>query len=380
MIYLDNSATTKPFDEVTQTVAQIMSQQYFNASATYGAAIKSDKIYQSCRETLARSLGCAPGEVFFTSGGTEGANAALRGALEAAHNKRHFIISATEHPCVYETAKYLSQLGYSLDIAPVLPNGEVDPDKLLQLVREDTALVSVIHVNNETGVINDIKAITDAVKAKNPGCVIHCDGVQAHFHITTNVKALGVDIYTTSGHKIHGPKGIGVIYIKKGLPFKPQMLGGGQQDDFRSGTIDLPAIAGYAKATELWRENGYQNKICQYKEKLWEGLAGIGDIEAIGQDYSKTAPHILNISFKGINAAVLQSALDKRGVIVGKGSACSSRNTKVSRVLTQMKVPTELAQGAIRFSIGALNEIDEIEPLIDILQEEVTRLRKFKRK
>lgn len=376
MIYLDNCASTRAYDEAADTVKRYMLEDYFNPSASYAAALPEEKAFDWAREALAGIMGAH--SVYFTSGGTEGANAAIKGVFDALQggetSKSEIIISEVEHPAVYEAAFSLRARGVRVLVAPVKQTGEADIDQIAEMVNPNTALVSIMHVNNETGVINDIDAIARAVKQKNPMCLIHSDGVQGHLRLKMPA---GADIYTTSAHKAHGPKGVGAMAVKKGVKLAPFIYGGGQQDKMRSGTINMPGIMGYFRAAEMFVETGALERIRAVKNRYLGLISELDGAHIIG---AETAPHIICAAFEGVQAASLQSALEARGVIVGKGSACSSRKAKVSRVLTAMKVPSKYAEGAVRIGIGAFNTLEECEEAVRAIREALSYLRRFKRR
>jgi len=380
MIYLDNSATTCVFESAAEIMRKQMTEQYFNASATYAAALQNERLYLEAKKSIANSLKCSQNEVFFNSGGTEGANTALFGAISASNDRKHIVISAIEHPAVYDTALALKSRGCSVSIAPVNKDGTVDANVLASLVTSQTAIVSIMHINNEIGSINNLSELSKAVKSVNPATLFHSDGVQAYMHIPCDVIACGVDIYSVSAHKIHGSKGMGAMFIKEGTPMKPLIYGGGQQDNMRSGTLNMPGIAGMRAAVDtLSSMQDLMPKLSDIKNAYIEELKQIAECLIIG-DPSKTAPHIFNIAFKGIQAQVLQNALEEQGVIVGKGAACSSRTNKISRVLKELEIQADYAAGAIRISLGAFNTLDEVKPATQIIKDTVLRLRKFKRR
>lgn len=375
MIYLDNSASTRAFAQAAEAVEKYMLEDYFNPSASYAAALPEEREFFRCREVLSRTVD--ERRVYFTSGGTEGANTAVAGTLLSAARgaeQPEAVISEIEHPAVSQAALLLRKMGVKVLVAPVEPTGEIEPQRVGEMVTPRTALVSIMHVNNETGVINDINAIAALVKAKNPDCIVHSDGVQGHMRLET---PSGTDIYTTSAHKVHGPKGMGVIAISKDIRIAPLIYGGGQQDDFRPGTLNMPGIAGYTRAIEVFKEEKILDKISQIKTEYINLLSGIDGVYLIGKN---TAPHIICVAFEGVQAASLQSALEARGVIVGKGSACSSRKNKVSPVLAAMKVPAKYAGGAIRISLGAFNTLEECSQTVGALEEALKYLRRFRRK
>lgn len=380
MIYLDNSATTRVCEGAVQAALAHMTQEYYNPSAPYGAALAVEKQFLQARKTIAESLGVRPEEIFFTSGGTESNNTALFGAMAAGGEGQNMIVSAGEHPSVYDAALQLQNRGVSLRIAPLEKDGTVSTERLGELVDENTALASIMHVNNETGAVNDLAALAAAAKSKNPKAIFHSDGVQAYLRLPAEPKSCGVDMYSLSGHKIHGPKGIGALYIKKGIPIKPLLYGGGQQENMRSGTLPMPGIMALAAAAEeMQADEDYSERLKNIKAAFVSQLADIPESIFLGET-DRTAPHIISIAFAHVQAQVLQNALEAEGVIVGKGSACSSRSAKVSRVSEAMGVPAQYGTGGIRISLGRYNTLAEAEPAAAAIAKAVEHLRKFRRK
>lgn len=373
MIYLDNCATTRPFDQVVDIVADTMCTKYVNSVAPYALALQNERFFMQCRHTIAQTINASEQELFFTSGGTEGDNTAVFGACARGDGK--IIISAVEHPGVYEAAMHVKATGVKVEVLPVDQAGGVDLAALEAALDENCRLVSIMHVNNETGTVNPLDEIVRIVRAKAPKCIIHSDGVQAHLRIALDVKALDIDAYTISAHKIHGPKGIGALYVKSGCGLRPLLYGGGHQEGFRSGTVNLPAVSGYAQACRLFNRDVCED-IGKIKQVFMERLQGC----VINAYHAETSPHILSVGFAGLQAATLQNALEEAGVIVGKGSACSSRNARLSRVLQEMHIDRATAEGTVRIGIGAFNTVQEAEKACIIINDTATRLRRFKRR
>lgn len=376
MIYLDNCATTRAFDEAVSASARFQAECYYNASAPYSAALSAEKEMKKAAAVLAASVGLRAEEVFFTSGGTESDNWAIFGAA-AARGAGRIICSAGEHPAVYEAVMHLKQAGYDTAVAPLRPDGCVDEQALLSLVTENTVLVSVMHVNNETGALNDIAALAKRVKEINPACLFHSDGVQAHMRVPLKLSETKVDLYSASAHKVHGGKGVGCLFVKKEVRLKPLLYGGGQQNGLRSGTLNLPGIAAYAEAVRKFEEEKIAQRIAKVLQVYRRRLGLIGVIH--GREEA-SAGHMLAVGFEGVQASTLQNALEEQGVIVGKGSACSSRNARISRVLEEMRVPQSLAAGTVRIGVGAFNTEQEAEQACEIIEQTVGRLKKFRRK
>ncbi len=373
MIYLDNCATTRVFDESADIMRKFMLEQYVNSSAPYAVALDNEKIFNQCRKNIAETICASEQEIFFTSGGTESDNTAIFGSITRDRNK--ILISATEHPAIYEAALRAEKCGAQVVIIPVDDQGIVIKDVLEQELDEKCAIVSVMHVNNETGAVNPIEELANITHKLSPGCIFHSDGVQAHMRVNCDVKNWNIDAYSMSGHKIHAPKGIGALYVSKKCRIAPLMYGGGQQDAFRPGTVNLPGIAAYANSAQTFNDD-VVNKIAEIKALFQTELVNC----SFNSSKCNSAPHILSVSYSGIQASTLQNALEDQGVIVGKGSACSSRNARISRVLESMKVPRKQAEGTIRIGIGAFNTINEASQACQIINNVSNRLMRFTRK
>ncbi|MBC8530650.1 cysteine desulfurase family protein [Gehongia tenuis] len=381
MIYLDNSATTRPFEAVAETIKQASLEDFYNPSAPYGRAAAVEEKVEAARARTARPIGCEPGRIVFTSGGTESNNAALLGvALKRHPAKKHFVVGGIEHPSVLRTVQFLTNLGCT--VTAVDPNGKgvIEPEKAAEAVTEDTVLVSVQHVNNETGAIQDLAAIAAAVRAKSPA-LIHADGVQAYLKVPLSLDA--VDFYTVSAHKFHGPKGVGALYLRRDASVVPYLMGGGQEGGRRSGTLNVPGIVGMGLAAELYQTNRkeYVNHMMALKLLFLKELRNqLDEVYVNGPDPERAAPHILNLAFPGVRAEVLLHFLEERGVIIGTGSACSSKNTKVSAVLSAMKVARVRAEGSVRVSLCPLLTEADMKEAAGHMAEGVKMLRRFRRK
>lgn len=370
MIYLDNSATTRPFCEVLDAVYNSSKEDFFNISSPYYKALETEKKMLSAKKIILKALNATDKEIIFTSGGTESDNT----ALNLAKDNSEVIVSIYEHHAVLNCEEFLKKRNIKVILCPVNEKGVVEKETLKNLVNENTSLVSIMHVNNEIGAVNDIASLVKAVKEKNPDTLFHSDGVQAFMHVCTDMKELGVDLYSLSAHKLHGPKGIGALYIKKGVPFYPFIYGGGQQDNLRSGTVNVPNIIGFAKAVEILEEQ--KPDLLKIKNEYKRLLKEIPDTSFVLED---SAPNILSVTFKGVKASSLQNALEN-DVIIGKGSACTSRSSKVSHVLDAINMPLSLAEATVRISFGAFNTLEEVPLAVEKIKEKVQYLRKFKRK
>ncbi len=378
LCYLDNSATTRPFDEVISEMADAMADGYFNPSAAYAPALAVEEDLQRARGVMLGALG-GGGSVVFTSGGTEADNLALFGAAE--RRKGRVIVSAIEHSAVAQAACKLRET-HEVVTLDVDRGGYVDAQALHDAVTPDTVLVSIQHVNNETGVVQDISELAAAAHDKNPAVVFHSDGVQAFLRAPLQCVAAGVDLYSVSAHKIHGPKGVGALFVRQGVKLLPQAHGGGQESGLRSGTENVPAILGMARAVELCcRDMEQANaRMMAQKMRLAEGLGAIERSAVNGPLPRDGAPHILNVSFDGIKGEVLMRALSDEGIYVSMGSACSARLNKPSYTLSAMGVEFWRVKGAVRLSLGRFNDDEDIERTIEATRAQVKRLRTFVRR
>jgi cysteine desulfurase len=377
--YLDNSATTRPFDEVIAAMSASMENSYYNPSAAYGPGVAVEDAIENVRGGICRSLG-GRGTVVFTSGGTESDNLAVFGAAGAKRGR--FITSAIEHPAVAMAFNELGAKGNDVVVLPVDSSGAVSAEALAQAVNSETVLVSIMHVNNETGAVQDIAALAAAAKKINPAVLFHSDGVQAYLRTPAEPDRWGVDLYSVSGHKIHGPKGVGALYIKKGVRLTAQALGGGQEGGLRSGTENVPGIIGLGEAVEVFSHTLSTRRAALIKLKL--ALAGrlleISGAVVNGPNPADGAPHILNISFEGVQGEVLLRALAEQGVFVSTGSACGARQRKPSPTLLAMGLDSKQVESAVRISLSTMNTPEEIDRAAETIAAQVKRLRLFKRR
>lgn len=375
-IYLDNSATTRPYDEVAGHMADVAINAYGNPSSMHTLGIEAERLIKAGRESIARGLEADPREVFFTSGGTESNNMAVRGYLEANPRKgKHIITTAVEHPSVTEVFKMLEKQGFNVDWIGVGRDGIINLDELGSKINSETALISIILVNNETGAIQPLDEIVSLRNLLNTGTAIHADAVQAFGKLRLNPSRMGVELMSLSSHKIHGPKGVGALYASRSIRLKPLMYGGGQETLMRSGTENVPGISGFGLAADMTLKNLEENssKVSALKHLLKAGLSESGiDCDIITPENS--SPYILNVSFAGLKAEVLLHHLEERKIYVSTGSACSSRKNVRSHVLTSMGLAPELIDGAIRFSFSAFNTKDEIMNTIIELTDIVPRI------
>ena len=379
MIYLDNSATTRTLDAAAEAAAKYMRQDFFNPSAAYSPAVEAERAVNAARGRLASMIHAAPEEIIYTSGGTESNNTAIFGALKARRGTGRIIVGATEHPSVYSAIMTLKG-PYNVTEARVDSTGTQDVNSLMSALSNDVAFVSIMHVNNETGAINDIPSIYKAVKQRAPGAIMHVDGVQGFLKVPFDARYC--DMYPISGHKFHAPKGVGALYIKRGVRFAGGQIGGGQERNLRSGTTNTPGIMGMDAAIEYYQANldEIRRKLMQMKLRLAKNLSFIRDAYINGPEPSLGAPHILNVSFLGVRGEVLLHALEEKGIYVSTGSACSAHKKGKNRILNAMGVVGDRQEGAIRFSICPFNTEDEMDITADVIEEQLAFLRRFKRR
>lgn len=375
-VYLDNSATTRPYDEVIDYISEINKNMYGNPSSLHTKGIESEKLIKKARSSIAESLKVDPSEIIFTSGGTESNNLAIRGYLLANKRKgKHIITSKIEHPSVLEVFKFLQDNGYSVDYINVDRNGTLDIEELKEKISDETSLVSILYVNNETGAIQPIEKISQIIKSANKNTVFHVDAVQAYGKIVINPKKLGIDMMSMSSHKIHGPKGTGALYVDKSIKIKPIIFGGGQESLLRSGTENVTGICGFGMASEIIFKDIEQNyrKVDSLKKRAIRELkANFSD--CIINSEENSLPYILNVAFPYLKAEVLLHHLEERKIYVSTGSACSSRKRIQSHVLKAMGLNTKQIDGAIRISFSSMNNEDDINELINALKEIVPKI------
>ncbi len=394
--YLDNAATTKVSENVFEKMKSVFLTDFGNPSSMHRLGMDAEQYIKESKEIISKILKCDPSEIVFTSGGTESNNMALIGAALANNRKgKHIITTRMEHASVYNPVFFLESMGYEISFAPVDSQGHVILDELLGLIRDDTIMVSVMLVNNEIGSVNDVAAISEAVKRKNPDIIFHVDAIQAFGKMKVVPKNLGIDMLSVSGHKILGPKGSGFLYIKKGIKIKPIIYGGGQEKGMRSGTENVPAISGLGQAAKDAYDNLDRNREHMYalKERLIRGLLTLDnvcvhtfgksgeDIEDLHEKVLLTAPHIVSCGFEGLSRSeVLLHALEDKNVYVSSGSACSSNHPDISGTLKAIGVENKYLNSTLRFSFAATTSEEEIDYCIDCLKELLPVLRKYTRK
>ncbi|MGN8738417.1 cysteine desulfurase family protein [Bilifractor sp. HCP3S3_D3] len=382
--YLDNSATTRCYEEVADIVRKTMLEDYGNPSSMHQKGVDAEKYIRKSAEILSGILKVKPGEIYFTSGGTESDNWALFGtALANRRRGRRIITTAIEHSAIAAPAAALEAMGYEIVKLPVGRDGVLDLHDLEEAMTEDTILVSVMMVNNEIGSVEPVAEIGEMLRSRYPGTFFHVDAIQSFGKYPIYPKRMKIDMLSVSGHKIHGPKGSGFLYIDQRVKINPLIYGGGQQNGMRSGTDNVPGIAGLGTAAEKICASLRENAEHMYslKEHLAEGVADLGKIHINGPaDLRQGAPHILNISFEGIRSEVLLHTLESRGISVSAGSACSSHRRGGSATMEAIHAPREIMESSVRFSFCELTTMEEIDYTIGVLHEVVPQLRRFTRK
>ncbi len=378
-IYLDNSATTMVCQAAISAMTRCMQEGFFNPSALYAPALETEKMMRACRETLLRAVHARQGsQVIFTSGGTEADNLAILGRLSGVRGGGRILFSAGEHPAVKEAC--LAAGGFEALSVPYDREGVVDLEALEKLMTPDTRLICCMQVNNETGAIQPLEAIASLRNRLAPEAHLHVDGVQGFLRVPFDMPEIQADSYALSGHKIHGPKGIGALIMAPGVRVHPRALGGGQESGLRSGTENTPGIAGLLAAVEAYPTS---NEMQQVKMHLWHQLKEqIPDaaINGPAPDGDHAAPHILNVSLPPVRSETMLHALEGAGIYVGMGSACSSHKQKVSAVLRAMNTPQRMAESALRFSLSPDNTREEMEQVAKICKQNYAVLSKFQRR
>ena len=381
MIYLDNSATTRVLPQAANAAHHAMVTQFYNPASAYKPAVATEKLVEQARANLALALGCAAGELLYTSGGTESNNMAITGVLKPVRGKKRIITTLGEHPSVYEVFRALEGAGEAEVVFVGLnPDGTVRLDRLAEALGEDTALVSVMHVNNEVGAVNDLDAISNLIKSSAPNALLHSDGVQAFCKLPFTKNA--ADLYSISAHKFHAPKGVGALLVKNGVKFSGGQIGGGQERNLRSGTTNVPGILALDAALSEYRahQNEWLENMRACKSRLWENLSTMPDVLLNGPAPEAGAAHILNISFTGVRGEVLVNALSEREIYVSTGSACSTHKKGQNRIHAAMGITAARAEGALRFSLCPFNTLEEMDAAAAALSEQVTFLRRFQRR
>ena len=390
-IYLDNSATTRVYPEVANLMCKIMTEDYGNPSSMHTKGVEAEKYVLEAYKTIADVLKVKEKEIVFTSGGTESDNLALIGGAMA--NKRagmHIITTKVEHPAILNTVAYLKDEGFEIDYLSVDKFGRISIDELKEKLRKDTIIVSIMHTNNEVGSLMPLEEAGKLIKSVNPACLFHVDAVQGFGKAVMPIKSANIDMLSFSGHKIHGPKGIGVLYVNEKVKIKPISYGGGQQKGLRNGTLNVPGIAGIGLAAKMINDNLSEKREKRYELKSFF-LQEISKVDKVSINGCKkdengeflvkeTAPHIINISVKGLRSEVMLHALEEKNIYVSAGSACSSHSKKESSTLKAMGATPDETDGALRISMSEFTTKKELETLIVELKAVIEKYGRFIRK
>ena len=381
-VYLDNSATTACFPEVAQRMHDISVEQYGNPSSMHHKGVEAERIVSQARKTLTGILKVPDKTLLFTSCGTESDNLAIiGGALAAKRRGKHLITTRIEHPAVLESMHHLEEEGFEVTYLPVDRHGVVSPESVEEAIRDDTILVSVMHTNNEIGSVQPVAEIGERIKQRNREILFHVDAVQGFGKAEILPKKMKIDLLSVSAHKIHGPKGMGLLYCGEKVRLRNLIYGGGQQGGLRSGTENVPGIAGMALAAQMLYSDlqGDREKLFSLRERLIDGIGDLPDVYVNGMPGREGAPHILSVTVPGVRAEVLLHALEEKGVYVSSGSACSSNRPHLSETLKAIGIRREDLDSTIRISLSVLNTQDEIDQAVQALQETVPFLRQFRR-
>lgn len=384
---MDNSATTRVFPEVAELMTKIMCEDYGNPSSLHIKGLQAEQYLRYAKETLAKLLKVSEKEIIFTSGGTESDNLALIGGA-IANNRRgnHLITTQIEHPAILQTMRHLEELGYRVTYLPVDDCGQIHLEDLHRAMTPDTILVSIMHTNNEIGSLQPVAEAGALIKRMNPNTLFHVDAVQGFGKAKIYPKKMNIDMLSVSGHKIHGPKGVGFLYVGDKVKLHPIVFGGGQQQGLRSGTENVPGVAGLAKAAELLYQHFDEDidHLYQCKRHFIEGVGKIEDVSVNGllpgEPYGQgTAPHVVSVSFRGVRSEVLLHALEEKGIFVSAGSACSARKPQPSATLRAIGVEKDLLESTIRFSFSVFTTIEEIDYTLQVMYDKIPMLRMYTR-
>lgn len=381
-VYLDNSATTKCYQSVADLMVRILTEDYGNPSSMHRKGFEAEKYIREAKEIISKNLKVSEKEIYFTSGGTESNNLAIIGtAMANQRSGRHIITSSIEHPSVLNTMKYLEEQGFDVTYLPIDENGIVELDSLKKALKKETILVSIMYVNNEIGAVQPIEQISKIVKDNNPKTILHVDAVQAYGKFKINPSKIKIDLLSISGHKIHGPKGIGILYVNEKIKIRPINFGGEQQKGLRSGTENVPGIAGIGLAIkDLYTDfDAKRNALYQIKQSFVAQITALEGIAINGLIGEESAPHIVSVGFDGVRSEVLLHALEEKNIFVSAGSACASNKPAISETLKGMGIRKELLDSTIRFSFSFDTTQEEINYCIMALKELLPLLRKFAR-
>ena len=392
--YFDNSATTKPYKVVVEVMEKVLTEDFGNPSSMHLKGVDSEKYVKDAREVIAKTLRVNEKEILFTSGGTESNNTAIIGSAIAKNREgKHIITTAIEHPSVLSPMQFLEKNGYEVTYLKVDADGKISIDDLKNALREDTILVSMMHINNEVGSIQPIeeagKVIAEYEKNLHANGAdrsrhinFHVDAIQSYGKVNINPKQLNIDLLSVSGHKINGPKGIGFLYIKDKTKVSPIIFGGGQQRAMRSGTENVPGIAGLALASKITYDtlDETNKRLYELKDYLIDGLSALPDVYVNSKKGEEGAVHIVSASFAGIRSEVMLHTLEDKGIFVSAGSACSSNKPAPSKTLTEMGLKKNLIESTVRFSLGHYNTKEEIDYALGEIESVLSMLRKYIRK
>ncbi len=383
LCYFDNSATTKCAPSVIEKMNEVMNEHYGNPSSLHNVGFDSEKMLSEARSIIAKSLKADEKEIIFTSGGTESNNMALIGSAMA--NKRagrHIITSSIEHASVNAPLKMLEELDYEITYLPCDNNGTVSISELEDNIRDDTILVSIMHVNNEIGAVQPIEDIGRIIKKHNSNCLFHVDAIQSFGKYAINPKKMSIDLLSVSGHKIHGPKGSGFLYIKQGTKIKPIIYGGGQERGLRSGTENVYSQCGLGVAVSLMCDDMEENvkKLRILKEHFVDRIKDMDFATINGLTNEQSAPNIVSVSIKDVRAEVVLHSLEEKEIYVSAGSACSSNKPAISKTLQAINVPKEMLDKTVRFSFSIYNTIEEVDYACDVLEDIIPKLMKYTRR
>ncbi|MGN0145426.1 MAG: cysteine desulfurase family protein [Clostridium sp.] len=380
-VYFDNSSTTKTYDEVINEISYGLKEFYGNPSSLHNLGLKSEKKLRECRQIIAKTINCAENEIYFNGGGSEGNNLVLKGITKSGS---HIITTPFEHASVLNTVKTLEKNGVNVTVLKIDSRGKIDLEDLEKAITKDTVLVSIMHVNNEIGVIQDIESISRIVKKASTRAKLHVDAVQSYGKIPIDVSKMNIDFLTVSAHKFHGPKGCGFIYIRKPNTLMPLIEGGAQEFGIRAGTQNIAGIMGMTAAAKIAYENMEDNykKVSEIKSHFINELKKIDNIKLNSYNENDFSPYILNVSFKGVRGEVLLHFLEESGIYVSTGSACSSKERARiggSYVLKSLGLTNDEIAGGIRFSFSDDNKLEEVDYTIDVLEKGLKFLRRIKK-
>lgn len=384
-VYLDNAATTKPYDSVKEILLKTIEDDFGNPSSMHRKGVEAERYMKEAKENIANTLKIDEKEIVFTSGGTESNNMAIIGTAMANHrNGKHIITTRIEHPSVQNPIIFLEERGFRITYLSVDKNGKIDSQQLNRELKDDTILVSIMYVNNEIGTVQEIEKIGKLIKEKSNNIIFHVDAIQGFGKYRIYPKRQNIDLLSVSGHKIHGPKGIGFLYIKDKVKIKPIIYGGGQQKGMRSGTENVIGIAGIGQATK----NSYDNfqekieKMYDLKEYFIKKVKEIEGVVVNGMEnifLKETAPHIISVSFLGIRSEVLLHSLEDKNIFVSSGSACASNHPKINGTLKEIGVKTSLLDSTLRFSLSEFTTKEQLDYTLGVLEELVPMLQRYTR-